>query len=189
MENNNKQRLFEIIGKVDKSFKPVLNEIGGYNGDWNSEPNNKQSTYDKWINGEIGGFGSFHTSLLKTYQLGSANNRKKLEQAFPDWFLPANDNIDEAQWGKNKANPKYTHFAVVKDTNKILNGWEYGGYDPAELRNEKKHYFFNDLIDMDINPKLVNIVTAKHLQKQGIDPYDYKNWHKNDIDGTDVYTS
>lgn len=126
--NNKKQRLFEVMGKVDSSFKPKLNE----------------------------------------------------EMTQP---------VEEmAKWGVTRANPKYSHFAVLKGVNpavdgKIVNGWEYGGYDPAELRQFKKDYFFQDIMNNQINPKLVNIVTAKHLQKNGIDPYDYTNWYKNDKDG------
>ena len=42
-------------------------------------------------------------------------------------------------------NPKYTHFAVMKDTNEIVNGWDYNGVEPQELKSFKKDYFFNDL--------------------------------------------
>lgn len=45
-----------------------------------------KSTFEKWQDGEISGFGSFHTALLKAYQLASSDNRKKLDKAFPEWF-------------------------------------------------------------------------------------------------------
>lgn len=91
-------------------------------------------------------------------------------------------------WGVNKANPAYSHFAVIKNSDKIVNGWDYRSYGQSELREFKKDYFYQDIIDSQINPKDVNIVTGKYLQKKGIDPYDYKNWHKPDIDETDIYT-
>jgi hypothetical protein len=47
-----------------------------------------KSVYERWINGEIGQFGSFHTALLDAYRLASSGNRELLEQAFPEWFLP-----------------------------------------------------------------------------------------------------
>lgn len=35
----------------------------------------------------------------------------------------------------------YTHFAVNKNTKMIVNGWDYSGYDPTELRQFKRDYF------------------------------------------------
>ena len=46
------------------------------------------STYEKWLNREIGNFGSFHTALLEAYMKADEGNRAKLEQVFPEWFLP-----------------------------------------------------------------------------------------------------
>ncbi len=70
----------------------------------------------------------------------------------------------------------YTHFAVSKESGKIVNGWEYSGYDPADLRQFKKDYFFNDLSDMGFNPANFKILTVKGLAKYGIDPNDDRNW-------------
>lgn len=47
----------------------------------------KLTTYQAWSKGLIGGFGSFHTSLLQTYRLADAGNRSKLEKAFKEWFV------------------------------------------------------------------------------------------------------
>jgi hypothetical protein len=48
----------------------------------------KQKTvFEQWIAGEVGNFGSFHTTLLEAYRLADSSNRTKLEQAFPEWFL------------------------------------------------------------------------------------------------------
>ena len=46
----------------------------------------EKSTYELWKSGKIGNFGSFHTSLLKTYGLADADNQKRLADAFPEWF-------------------------------------------------------------------------------------------------------
>ena len=70
----------------------------------------------------------------------------------------------------------YSHFAVNKLTNKIVNGWDYNGYDSEELRQFKKDYFINDLIDYDLNPKDYNILTIKGCLKKGIDPFDDSQW-------------
>lgn len=46
-----------------------------------------KTTYEKWFDGELRNFGSFHTSLLETYMKADSNNRIKLETAFPEWFV------------------------------------------------------------------------------------------------------
>jgi hypothetical protein len=51
----------------------------------------KLTTYQAWSKGLIGGFGSFHTSLLQTYRLADAGNRAKLEKAFKEWFVNKTD--------------------------------------------------------------------------------------------------
>lgn len=75
-----------------------------------------------------------------------------------------------------KNNQNYTHFAVNKATNKIVNGWDYRGYDPEELKQFKKDYFIVDLVDYGFNPKDYKIVTGKFLLRNGIDPDDNGNW-------------
>ena len=72
----------------------------------------------------------------------------------------------------------YTHFAVNKQTNKIVNGWDYSGYDASELKQFAKDYFFQDLADMDLNPKSYKILTRPSLLKRGIDPQDWNNWNQ-----------
>jgi hypothetical protein len=52
------------------------------------ENKSAKSVYERWMDGEIGHFGSFHTTLLDAYRLADSSNREKLEQVFPEWFLP-----------------------------------------------------------------------------------------------------
>lgn len=73
-------------------------------------------------------------------------------------------------------NQNYSHFAVNKVTNKIVNGWDYWDYDPSELREFKNDYFTVDLVDNDLDPKQYRILTDKYLRRQGIDPNDNANW-------------
>jgi len=77
---------------------------------------------------------------------------------------------------KTKINRKYTHFAILKSNNLVVNGWEYKGYDQSELMEFKRDYFFEDIKDMQVEPKIVKIVTAKALLKMGIDPFNSDNW-------------
>lgn len=248
-DNNKKLRLFEVMSKVDNSFKPKLNEYATGNqlnldkilrsyletalwaesGDNDMELNRKTihdfsktaiqaskndidkfiqlaqqqapeelSTYTSemlghkiWLSRNGHGSGFFDENNDKLQDI--ARNLKPADIYVGDderiYISGTEAGLNEmSNWGKTKANPKYSHFAVLKGIDpsvdgKIVNGWEYRDYDPAELRQFKKDYFFQDIIDNQINPKIVNIVTAKHLQKQGIDPYDFNNWYKNDKDG------
>jgi predicted peptidase len=71
-------------------------------------------------------------------------------------------------------NQNYTHFAV--QDGKIINGWDYNGYEPDELKMDKKYYFYDDMADAGLNPKQYKIYTKKFLEKHGIDPNDDNNW-------------
>jgi hypothetical protein len=75
-----------------------------------------------------------------------------------------------------KNNQNYSHFAVNKSTNKIVNGWDYNGYDPQELKQFKHDYFIQDMIEYGFNPKQYKIYTGKYLKRNGIDPDDNNNW-------------
>ena len=127
-KQNTKQRLFEVMGKVNENFKSKLNE--------NFIEQQPVAGLQPIIQPEI------------------------------------------AEVKNSGVNPKYTHFAVLKRDNKIVNGWDYRGIDPEELKLEKLHYFFNDIKDMQIEPRIVKILTTKTLQKMNIDPFNFDYWNK-----------
>lgn len=79
-------------------------------------------------------------------------------------------------------NGGYTHYAISKTNGKIVNGWDYEGYEPSELRQFKKDYFIDDLKDMGFNPKNIRILTLKGLQREGLDPNDDNNWSNGEED-------
>ena len=72
----------------------------------------------------------------------------------------------------------YTHFALVKENNLIITGWDYKGYNNEDLRQFKSDYFLGDLIDLDIDPKTAKILTRKSVEKLGIVIEDTNNWKK-----------
>lgn len=69
-----------------------------------------------------------------------------------------------------------THFAILKPINKIIFSWDYSGYDNSELREFKKDYFMDDIVDNGFNPKDVKILTKNACLKQGINPEDESCW-------------
>lgn len=72
---------------------------------------------------------------------------------------------------------EYTHFAIRKRDNKIVNGWDYSDVEPEQLRQFPRDYFIVDLEDMGVDPKLFKIATKRGcLSKLGIDPFDPENW-------------
>jgi len=232
MKNSNKQRLFEVMSKVNSDFKPKLNEelAVASDGGYYNKPTNKvyvskqEATQIKQItdtmynelfskNGvtKIGRNDSLKQEIIQDLKKngiqmdydGNQNedfywitNESDIEPAKEEFKLIVSnlyDGInDEQPMDETRrmfnVNPKYTHFAILKNGGKIVNGWEYKGYDPEELRLDKNHYFFNDIRDMQINPKLVNIVTGKYLERKGINPYDYNNWYNIDSNEDDIYT-
>lgn len=74
----------------------------------------------------------------------------------------------------------YNYFAVSKITGKIINGWDYNGYDPGELKEYKKDYFTDDLTDYGFDPKKIKILSLRGLKRAGIDPDDDSNWSNGD---------
>ena len=65
----------------------------------------------------------------------------------------------------------YTHLAVNKFTNLIVNGWDYSDVEPSELKEFKNDYFIVDLKDYGFNPKVYKIVTSKFAEKNGINQW------------------
>jgi hypothetical protein len=82
--------------------------------------------------------------------------------------------------------PEYTHYAVRKADNKIVNGWDYSSlYDPETRAYDNvsvKEYTKGDLMDMfpESKPAEFKVVTTKFLKNNGIDPMDSNNWFKYD---------
>lgn len=94
--------------------------------------------------------------------------------------MPATPVVGEASTlGKG-----YTHFALDKATNKIVNGWDYNGLENDEI----KHWVKGDLKDQfpDRKPSEFKLVTRGFLMKNGIDPTNTENWYKIDISETTV---
>jgi len=232
MKKDKKQRLFEVLSRLDKTFKPKLNkEMGG-------EPF-RNLKYEKstqtirtvpenyWIatvtdDGEIifdSWDGAIKGRVDKDYVINWFNKnvdnvseniykdddptsrmfrntakafdpegyKKRWEKKRPGEVEPETKPKVMNQFKKDlnekrrfNVNPKYTHFAVFKDSNKIATAWEYGDIESEELRSEKKHYFYNDLVDWDIDPKSVNILSRKYLERKGINPFDWNNWESNE---------
>jgi hypothetical protein len=71
-----------------------------------------------------------------------------------------------------KVDKTYTHFAISKATNKIVDGWDYKGIDKESI----KHYTAIDLKDNDRLVKNFKIVEKSKVIKSGIDPMDWNNW-------------
>lgn len=74
----------------------------------------------------------------------------------------------------------YSHFALLKETNHILYGYNYSDVDSNELTKNKNKYFLNVLSEeygSDLSPKDVVVVKASKLDKLGIKDYlNESNW-------------
>jgi hypothetical protein len=82
----------------------------------------------------------------------------------------------KADWQKYT----YTHFALLKETNHILYGYNYENVSQKELNENKKNYFLNILTETygsEVEPKEITIVKTDKLEKLGIkNPLSKKNW-------------
>ena len=181
------------MGKLDKTFKVINERYFDGNDNYAGEFEALKNEFgDKAVNSL---FSSGLDGYIDSRKRGnySVDAIKQNLKPHPASITSNKNDVNEmSNWGKTKANPKYSHFAILKGIDprvdgKIVNGWEYRDYDPAELRSDKQHYFFGDIKDMQINPKNVAIVTTKYLQKQSIDPYDYNNWLLNTKDMDQKY--
>ena len=76
-----------------------------------------------------------------------------------------------AKLNESQNNTKYTHLAVNKFTNLIVNGWDYADEDPQDLKQFKNSYFIVDLKDYGFNPKVYKIITSKIEEKNGINQW------------------
>jgi hypothetical protein len=88
---------------------------------------------------------------------------------------------------RRRADRNYTHFAVRKSDNKILNGWDYSEYDSEDLNSDKYHYFYYDMDDMDVPKNEYTIKKAQTLIRLGVNPFDYDNWKNLDFSNDKPY--
>ena len=132
---------------------------------------------DEWYDAFVGIFES-KNSNKKALKEWNGSDELEWEEKMAGNSLEDDDECssptEEGESFQNNQN--YSHFAVNKATNKIVNGWDYSEYDPSELRQFKKDYFDVDMVDYGFNPKDYKIVTGKFLLRQGIDPNDNNNW-------------
>jgi hypothetical protein len=74
----------------------------------------------------------------------------------------------------------YSHFALLKETNHILYGYDYSDVDSNELTKNKSKYFLKVLSEQygsEITPKDVVVVKSNKLKKLGIQDYlNESNW-------------
>lgn len=81
----------------------------------------------------------------------------------------------------------YTHFALNKADNKIVNGWDYSTLYDSETKGYDKQsigeYSKSDLKDMFPSAKMseFKILTKNALLKSNIDPNNSENWYKFDL--------
>ena len=94
----------------------------------------------------------------------------KLRNLITECFVEV---ITEARFRNN--NPRYTHYLVNKATDKIVNGWDYNGTDPADI----KYYSRMDIAGMGFNLKDYGFYTKQFLVSKGINPDDNNAWANN----------
>ena len=178
MKNKKLIRLTEsdLHRMIENSVKKYINEIGRFESDLDADE----------IYGDRADREYRQSMRDKQFQDDWEMRNRRLRQKYPgkskEWYESMIDTFYENKKSRKaikesfQNNQNYSHFAVNKATNKIVNGWDYSDYDPSELRQFKNDYFTVDLVDNDLDPKQYKIVTSKYLIRQGIDPNDNNNW-------------
>lgn len=137
----------------------------------------------KYHNFNEGGYKEYNIDILTSYGTKIKGEIRchfagTMENPYSSYDMTVNfyKNTNENMINEGINNNNYTHFAVNKQTNLIVNGWDYSSYDSEELRQFKKDYFLVDLVDNDFNPKEYKILSKKGCLKQGINPDDDSQW-------------
>ena len=105
-----------------------------------------------------------------------ARYEKRYNEKIDDEELapPSKSAATSLQEGMNN-DPGYTHYLLNRMTNKIVNGWDYNGTDPADI----KYYTKLDLEDMGFSTKDYKFLTKQSVLKLGINPDDDTAWANN----------
>lgn len=154
-KQDNKQRLFEVLGKIDPTFKSKLNEVEDKDftyaamddtGTMKSVPPTPQkSIFKQWFDGERHGEGSFMSGLLDLFLKADSGNKRKLQNAFPDVFSPEDikyftgesavkENLQEWNFDKKKGEDKEEDKKEDKEDDK--------DEDKKEKKDGKKKWNF-----------------------------------------------
>lgn len=183
----------ELHECLDEAIRTVMtnfiNEIGDGSGKYNwvkgmgAVAGRAYNRYGKAQNKM--GINAAYKKYGPTFQVASEKARQVAPNQIGDYdegfkYGMQKESIEteaEVQGGMyNDKELDYTHFAVNKMTNLIVDGWGYAGYDSEELKQYKNDYFNNDLRDNGFNPKMYKILSFKGCQKQGLDPNNKQIW-------------
>ena len=117
----------------------------------------------------------FTNNHLRGHDGGDVKDRyeKRYNEKIDDdeRIVPSKNEAATLQEGMNN-NPSYTHYLLNRMTNKIVNGWDYNGTDPADI----KYYTKIDLDDMGFSTKDYKFLTKQSVLKLGINPDDDSTW-------------
>jgi hypothetical protein len=179
MEIMNGQEMIQYDRTPDENFKKRALEA--------LEGSSRMGNNPEWANVVEKGWGGdpeFGKNLVKKIK---ASEKKRDEQT-PTIHLQGRDiEADRKDYGNkpytfesvneaSKLGKGYTHFAIDKETNKIVDGWDY----KKSSKDEIVHYSKIDLKDNfpDRKPSEFKIVSRKYLMDKSIDPSNTNNWYK-----------
>lgn len=101
---------------------------------------------------------------------------RKLREGYAKQFMARR--LQESE-GEYELAGNDTHFAIHKPSNKIVFSWDYADIDPVELRQFRRDYFTQDIIDNEFNPNEIVVLNRKSCLHRGIDPSKRENWSNN----------
>ena len=172
--NSFNKRLSEV--NVSES-RERINEIGnskeGQRWLGMAARNNREKAMNAMKNGDFETAEKYNTKQREINGVAMKNPNLEDRVGYGEGWREQSNRLSESTFKNNQG---YSHFAVNKDTKKIVNGWDYKGEDPEDLKQFKHDYFTVDLIDYGFDPKQYRIYTDRYLRKNGINPDDNNNW-------------
>lgn len=176
------------IGNTDNFYK-LLGKSSGYNDAvGNTKKAGRAMSLSNKLQKHANGGKLYDTSSEESaaqYRKNSKSFTNAYNQGWDEGRAKMRESIEtEAKVQGGMYNDKelnYTHFAVNKMTNLIVDGWNYSGYDSEELKHVKNNSFNDDLMVNGFNPKMYKFLSRKECLRRGLNPNNKQIWSKTGV--------
>jgi hypothetical protein len=161
-----------------KAMEELTNQVSFLQNEYDTLAVDAQETLGYHYN-EILNILLYHKYVKKDKKL--FNRYKKIKDAINKGYeFDKKKKVQENKMGKMMNESNATHFAINQKTNKILESWNYEGYDHSELKEFKDEYFGKDIKSKysNLNESDYVVVTKSSLHKKNLNESSKADWQK-----------
>ena len=161
-----------------KAMEELVNQVSFLKTEYDKLAVNAQETLGYHYN-EILNILLYHQYVKTDKKL--FNRYKKIKDLVNKGYeFDKKKKVQENKMGKMMNESNATHFAINKKTNKILESWNYEGYDHSELKEFKDEYFGKDIKSKysNLNESDYVVVTKSSLHKKNLNESSKADWQK-----------